>query len=238
MIRFGVHFLENEQRVDAALSDSSLRMTANLSGNEKERLVLDLYGEPGKRALPSGYTEVDYIKVTGTQYIDTGFKPNQDTRIICEFKYAGGTGVYGARSTVSSRNFSMRVINGAWQMGYGAGVTTGTIASDTVNWHVADHNKNELYIDGELATTREYVEFSAPYPAAIGAIRAGSMYYGQGQYRACKIYDNGTLVRDLVPCINADNEAGMYDYITDTFMGNSGTGTIGYKALSYTEGRL
>lgn len=182
--------------------------------------------------LPNDYIEADYIEVTGTQYIDTGFKPNQDTRIVCEFKYTGGNGVYGARSTVSSRNFSMRVINGAWQMGYGEGVLTGTIPSDTTNWHIADHNKNELYIDGELAATREYVEFSAPYPVAIGAIRAGSMYYGQGRYRRCKIYDNGILVRELIPCLNPDGEAGMYDLVTEAFFGNAGSDMIGYALLS------
>lgn len=200
--------------------------------NGKRIIELAKDGKVFWRGLPSGYTEVDYIEVTGTQYINTGFVPDQDTRIICEFKRTGGSGVYGARNTVSTRNFSMRVINNAWQIGYGNGVLTGTITADTTNWHVADHNKNNLYIDGELAATREYVEFSAPYPVAIGAIRAGSMYYGQGQYRACKIYDNGTLVRDMIPCINANGEAGMYDLITKAFMGNSGTGTIGYATLS------
>jgi hypothetical protein len=33
------------------------------------------------RYLPEGYTQLDYIESTGTQYIDTGFKPNQDTKI-------------------------------------------------------------------------------------------------------------------------------------------------------------
>lgn len=176
------------------------------------------------KGVPQGYTKLDYIEVTGTQYIDTGFVPNQDTRIVCEFMYKGGNGVYGARNTVSTRNFSMRVINGYWQFGYGDGVTSGTIASETKNWHVADQNKNTLYIDGELAATREYVTFSAPKSIAIGAIKAGSMYYGEGLYRDFRVYDNGVLVRDMIPCKNPDGKIGMYDTLNAKFYGNAGSG--------------
>ena len=32
-------------------------------------------------ALPSGYTELEYIQSTGTQYINTGFMPNGKSKI-------------------------------------------------------------------------------------------------------------------------------------------------------------
>ena len=31
--------------------------------------------------LPSGYTELEYIESTGTQYIDTGLKGNLNTKV-------------------------------------------------------------------------------------------------------------------------------------------------------------
>lgn len=181
-----------------------------------------------KSKLPVGYTELDYIETTGTQYIDSGFIPNQDSRIVCEFMFKGGVGVYGARNTVATRNFSMRAISSAWQLGYGNGVTTGTIKSDTTNWHIADQNKNQLFIDGELAAEREYEVFSAPKSAAIGAIKAGSMYYGEGRYRTCQMYDDGVLVRDFIPCKNVEGEVGMYDTVNAVFHGNAGTGEFLY----------
>ena len=185
---------------------------------DDDRIVqLDCNGVTIWRGLPAGYTHLDYIEAQGAQYVDTGFTPNQDTRIVCTFKYTGGSGIYGARSAVSSRNFSMRVINNAWQIGYGNGVQTGTIAADTTAWHTADQNKNELYIDGELAATREYTTFSAPYPAAIGAIKAGSVYYGKGCYKRCRIYDNGVLVRDMIPCEDPEGTVGMYDTVSAVF---------------------
>ena len=37
-------------------------------------------------SLPSGYKRLEYIQSSGTQYIDTGFKPNQDTGITIDFQ--------------------------------------------------------------------------------------------------------------------------------------------------------
>lgn len=176
------------------------------------------------KGLPAGYTYLDYIETNGTQYIDTGFILNQDSRVVCEYMYKGGNGVYGARNTVQTRNFSMRVINNAWQFGYGDGVTGSTMTADTTKWHIADQNKNVLYIDGNLAAEREYAVFTTPKTMAIGAIKAGSIYYGMGRYRGCQVYDNGVLVRDLIPCKDADGNIGMYDTLNAKFYGNAGTG--------------
>lgn len=187
---------------------------------------LDMDGTPVWKGLPSGYKHLDYVECTGTQYIDTGFILNQDSRVVCEYMYKGGNGVYGARNTVATRNFSMRVINNAWQFGYGDGVTTSTITADTTKWHIADQNKNVLYIDGNLAAEREYAVFTTPKTMTIGAIKAGSIYYGEGRYRGCQVYDNGVLVRDFIPCKNESGEIGMYDTVNAVFYRNAGTGTF------------
>ena len=47
-----------------------------------------------------------------------------------------------------------------------------------------------------------------------------SIYY-------CKIYNNGTLVRDFVPMKNTTTDAGaMYDMVTGHIFGNSGSGNF------------
>ena len=196
--------------------------------NNKRILRLSYNGKAIWPTLPPGYTRVAYLTFTDEQYVDTRFVANQDTRVICRFRYTGGTGVYGARTSVSSRNFSMRVINKAWQIGYGNGVLTGTISSDS-KWHVADHNKNELYIDGVLAASRPYEEFTTPRSMAIGGIRGSSLYGHQGDCAEFIVFDNGKLAQYWVQCVNNDTgEAGYYDLIGRTFEGNSGTGVIGY----------
>ena len=177
--------------------------------------------------LPNGYTALDYIEVTGTQYIDTGFKADQDTRLVCEIMQVGTTmHVLGARQAVATRNFSIRVVSKNWQLCFGSlngGVTTGTIGVKD-DWQVVDISKNGLYVDGEFSVSREFEPFTTPYALALGAIRAGSMYYGTAKYRSCQIYDNGVLVRDFIPCKNSDGEIGMYDTVNSVFYSNAGTG--------------
>ena len=41
-----------------------------------------------------------------------------------------------------------------------------------------------------------------------------------------KVYDNDTLVRDFVPALNGNNQAGLYDKVTKQFYLPSGTGTL------------
>ena len=205
----------------------SLDNVRHLTIGGKSAVRLEIEGIAWK-GLPAGYKRLDYIETNGTQYIDTGFTPNQDSRIVCEIMWMGGMNGFGARSTVASRNFSARVINDYWQLGYGSdgGVVTGTIKAER-DWTTVEINKNSLYVGGEFSVSREYdADFTAPYPIALGAIRAGSLYYGDGRYRACQIYDNGVLVRDFIPCQSPDGKAGMYDTLNAKFYGNAGTGEI------------
>lgn len=197
----------------------------SLDGKSAVRLVVG--GAVLWKGLPSGYKQLDYIEATGTQYINTGFTPNQDSRIVCDIMWLGGMNGFGARSAVATRNFSVRVISDMWQLGYGSngGVTTGTIAAKR-EWQTVDINKNSLYVDGEFSISRDYMEFTAPYPIALGAIRAGSLYYGTARYRTCKIFDDGKLVRDFIPCKDADGNIGMYDTVGAKFYGNAGSGVF------------
>ena len=194
----------------------------------REPILPDVPEEP---ILPDGYTLLDYIETTDAQqYIDTGFIPNHNTRIVCEFMYLGNDNIYGARYSTNERNFSLRVKDGILCVGYVTQEAT-EITVDT-NWHIADHNKNMFYLDGTFIVEREVVEFEAPKPFIIGGIYSvAKIYYGSCRYRSCEVYDNEALIRDLVPCLNADGVAGMYDRVDGVFYGNSGTGefVLGYK---------
>ncbi len=64
--------------------------------------------------VPVGYTQVEYIESSGTQYIDTGFNPNQDTRVVMDVQAiaASGTLVYfGVRQTQKVKSFLLFKIN-------------------------------------------------------------------------------------------------------------------------------
>ena len=51
-------------------------------------------------SVPSGYTELEYIESTGTQYIDTGYKPtSENLKFYLEFMQttsASGQSLFGS----------------------------------------------------------------------------------------------------------------------------------------------
>ena len=76
------------------------------------------------RTLPSGFTQVEYLESSGTQYIDTGFKHNQNTRICIDIKNAQSkttTCAFGGR--ISNTSATIGVFTGQITM-HGGPTTT------------------------------------------------------------------------------------------------------------------
>ena len=182
-----------------------------------------------QKKLPAGYILLEYIETTDAQYIDTGFVPNNNSRVVADFVSTAESGyndVLGCRNTTSSRGFAFSTTTTKWRFGYGR--TVETSAPWDTDRHIVDMNKNVLSLDGTVIHTAETTEFTCPYSLCLGAIQGSSMYLGQTRFYSCKIYDNDTLVRDFVPCINPDGEVGMYDVLNGVFYANAGTGVFLY----------
>lgn len=209
----------------------------HLTVDGKSIVRLEIGGDVVWKGLPEGYTKLDYIETTGSgsgssgsgQYMNLGFIPNQDTHIVCEALYLGGSGIYGARYAVASQNFALRVINSCWQPGYSKVATT-TVAADN-EWHVFEQKQNVFSVDGTVAHTFEPATFTSPKSFTLGGINAsGGVYYGQGRYRSFQRYDtDGKLMMDLVACLNPDGKPGMYDTVQAKFYSNAGTGEFLYS---------
>ena len=187
--------------------------------------------------LPSGYKQLEYIQSTGTQYIDTGVTPNQDTALAGSFMVkstanaAAGTGFipYGAAYTYNSQAFELYTTSGQFEINYDGQVNfIGTVQMDQ-KIHV-NHDKNIVSIilqDGTSVNTAfTYQNFTAPYTLTLFAINRGSAVCGLLRLYSCQIYDNGTLVRDFIPCKNDSNEIGLFDISQVVFHGNNGTGSF------------
>lgn len=171
------------------------------------------------------YREIEYIETTKAQYIDTGFIPDSNTRIIVDMALtATGTNyAFGARSSSSSRSFALTTNKDeGWRLGYYS--TFGSNVDHDKNRHTIEVNKNVLILDGDVIVTATEREFDCAYSLCLGAVKASTVYLGNTRIYACQIYDNGTLVRDLVPCINANGEIGMWDKLNNVFYGNAGSG--------------
>ena len=180
--------------------------------------------------LPEGYKELEWIESTGTQYIDTGFKPNQNTRVVIDAQMtASGTQfLFGARGGSSeSYNKSYAVLlnaTGKFRSDYnGSNVVFDSIVV-TDRWTV-DKNKNVCQI-GNLSAISTESAFQSPYNLFLFAINEGgtAAYFAKMKSSGGKVYDNGTFIGDYVPSINLDGKIGFYSLVDGAFHGNAGSG--------------
>ena len=180
--------------------------------------------------LPSGYTELTYIESTGTQYVDTVFKPNHNTRLVFDFEptvsHTAKT-VFGARIANRNDAFALWIMDDTTiKTDYGDNVTN--ITTNTLQRLSIDKNQNITTVNGVTVTTTEDT-FQSEYSLFLfGMNQAGSLdsRTSSGKLYSCQIYDNGTLVRDFLPCINPSGEIGLYDTVNKKFYGNAGTGVF------------
>lgn len=198
------------------------------------------YGNKGTGVFIAGpewwYDELEYIESSGTQYIDTGFKPNQDTRVVMDFHLLESiaTGIFGQRTSASSKAFIFLYNpgQGAYRSDYN-GETTQVFAVDNVlSRFVVDKSGNTTKFSGIVQSYGEGT-FQADYSLMLFASNNAGVASLLGSMRAysCQIYDNGTLVRDFVPAKLSDGSIGLIDKLTEEFYPNMGTGV-------FTAGRL
>ena len=179
------------------------------------------------------YTRLEYIESTGTQYIDTGFVPNQDTRVVARLTcpVTGSTNwAFGVRKSASSNNFGFAAsTNDHYTSGYNNSQISIDSSYNTSGAFDLEKNKNVTYINGVSVATGTYSSFTCPYNLALFACNSnGSITYGKVKIYSFQVYDNGTLVRDYIPALRSDGIAGLYDAVNDIFYASNGTGNFLY----------
>ncbi len=191
-----------------------------------------------QNAIPDEYQAVEYLEGTTTsgssgQYIDTGFVPNQDTRVIADFEYTyvdNGryfTGSEDANGYKQRYRFGTSGTNGGtWAIGYNNQIVYEGVP-DTER-HVLDFNKNIVSLDNNVLYEFSYGSFIGYGNIYIFAINtSGTRAQGPEKVYSYKIYDNEVLVRDYVPCYRkSDHVAGLYDKVNNVFYTNDGSGTF------------
>ena len=179
--------------------------------------------------LPDGYTQLEYIQSSGSQYINTGFKPNQDTKIsiTVDFPLSRTTWLYGGRTSAGSNSLGFLCEDGSrYRFDYASSVNALTVKP--TGKFTIDSDKNKCYINGELVFTATYKTFTSPVNMYIfnnnnnGSLSGGS----SAKLYNCSIYNNGVLIRSFIPCKNASGTVGLYDSINNQFYQNAGSGTF------------
>ena len=184
------------------------------------------------------YIELEYIESTGTQYIDTEFKHNQDTRVVADLDVSSSqinqyVDLFGSWGNVTSarRMFGIELTQSDASSSdayYGNGQRYGF--GNVVGRKIYDFNRNVFKIDSlsYTYTTETFqslynflIFVTTGYTGSIPDIRAVMKLY------SFKIYLADNLIRDFIPVKRIiDEEICLYDKVTKAFFTNAGTGTF------------
>lgn len=185
--------------------------------------------EGGGSGLPDGYTELEYIESTGTQWIDTGRKPTQDSAVELKFQITlndeNTYAVCGSRnaSTGATGAFGLFKINSSSFSAY-IGNQVKSVSKPANDQHVLLMSGTSVSIDGSESPVTAS-NFTGNYTFLICAM---NQLNGVDSRRASmKIwYAKGTIGTefDMIPCKDPNGIVGLYDRAEKVFHGSSGSG--------------
>lgn len=185
-------------------------------------------------ALPSGYTQLEYIQSSGTQYIDTGVVPTVNTKVSATAETfttpSNNEWLFGSRVASGSGRFSVFRNSATQKWGFGFGGST------TENYTSPMICTLDVYVDGTSCTINGETSALTGTLSSTRSIyifmenRVGVAEQGiTAKLFTFKIWDGDTLVRDYVPVLrNNDNVAGLYDLQNNVFYVNAGSGVFTY----------
>lgn len=209
------------------------------------RIVLEDSEQGG---LPEGYTAVEYIQnlVTAFKqyYFDTGVIATQNT--VVEAKYAAkllhqnGYFLFGARASNNTSRFFCYLDNNSngkniFAYGNGSAESNVGVLNDQIiickysadGVVKMDENGNIL----KTATVATSNDFTTPPHSLLlfqcwhnNAVSQNRDFMGDIYY--AKIYDGDNLVRDFVPCLDAEGVPCLYDLVGQKPYYNQGTGSF------------
>ena len=200
----------------------------------------------GWSLLPEGYTQVEYIESTGTQYIDTGYVPNDaggkvETKVsFTSFvPVSSYSNIYGVEAAAAPWNLLGVRTTSAKKLvflTYSDNYTNPTIRTENTAYTIEQSYKRLTSTSQRLKYAIDGLTLIDTDKSSSYVIQQVNMYLfaaninGPTRYSKIKmyyfrLYDEDTLVREMVPCINnSTGKAGMYDLVNGVFYGNSGTG--------------
>ena len=192
------------------------------------------------RDLPYGYTRLQYVESTGTQYIDTGVSGfnSGDWEIGVKWMVTGWSvsygyvlGVYKNEDSNAYRVILQKTDNDAYYVSSNSKAGGGSIAVTNKPKnviHTATLMKNTFVFDGQTysaPTTGDTIPSSAKMTLFGGG--SSSILKSKSRIYSAYAKKDNVLKFNLIPARrNSDSVVGMYDTVTKTFLTNVGTGVF------------
>ena len=183
----------------------------------------------------SGYTAIEYIQSTGTQYINTNYYHNTATTryefTIMPISYPNTYhAIFGARVT---HNGTEAYYLGATSSGSSYGCIGGN-KMDPIGFTLSLNTRYTITATPSSGWTVNGTSYSQPYSSSVNSSDPCYIFGGNfsgnfseafyGRVYSFKIYEGNTLVKNYIPCLNSLGVAGLYEAVSDTFLTNAGTG--------------
>lgn len=181
-----------------------------------------------KKNFPHGYTQLDYIEATGTQYINTGVKDSALWQFDIQFMDTTTRQLMGYGGN-GAEYWGMQV-NGCYgiaEWNYIANTNGGQ--RDLVVHDFRNIGSNTVWVQNKTTGVSNQDVSQSEY--VLFALGAGSYGCKARLYR-CRCTQGSTLLRDFIPAKrNSDGAIGLFDIVNNNFYINNGSGSFvaGYK---------
>lgn len=187
--------------------------------------------------LPAGYTQLDYIEATGTQWIKTNITGvNQDWHYIHDITLLS-TGLFGLRGLYNVRDndrIAALIGHTTGRIDYvcgGTGYKTTTTSLPRNARYIIYDYKDKFVIDG-IEYPKTYANITSSAELMLLAFNVygneSSGHYGRLHHE--EVYDdNDNIVLFGYSALrDYDSKPGLYDIVNDVFYTNNGTGEFLY----------
>ena len=181
----------------------------------------------GKR-LPYD-AEVEYLESSGTQWINTGYYPNNNTKLQYRcFSASSGTACGCMNGIGWKPSFSLVFYTGVSPR-WGTNANTSYTPFTWANVDITVEQDKDCYLNGQLVRSYTDTQFQMQYPLIVfdrSELNNNHDPY-EGKVYYLKIFENGVLVRDYIPVRVGSGSSAvgyLYDRVSGKLFGNAGTG--------------
>lgn len=189
---------------------------------------------PTYRGLPSGYTQVEYIASSGSQYIDLGINARSGLAMETVMSWVtvpGDASYCAAKKT--NRIYPLYYASG-WGLGYNSWLPSGVKATKDEIYHAYS---SLLPGDQKLSVTNDAGESVCEFSQSVAntydlgvnlylfasddngsaTLKSSSRCY-ELKFWSLDSEGRRTLLGDFVPCLNSSGAAGLYDLVGNKYL--------------------
>lgn len=169
---------------------------------------------------------LSYIQSSGSQYIDTGVIPTNNTIIEMSIKKVGNIVDYERLFGINNIYEIMRDNRGTtFRLRFNGGDGTSVSFNvSTTDFTKIKFGKGEFYLNDDSAKTYSY-SFTTNKNAYLFYANEADRY-GIIQLAYCKIWEDTELIRSFIPVKDSSDVVCLYDTIGKKFYYNEGTGNF------------